>query len=102
MTGLTGRKVEGSFATHPDQLQAGLAEASYRQALALAEPRCMRPLIARCYLGLGELHRRVGRCEEARTALATAVAAFCEMGMMFWLSTAEDELARIGVSGGSL
>src|SRR5262249_7744238 len=34
------------------------AEGYYRQTLALAEPRGMRPLVAHCHLGLGKLHRR--------------------------------------------
>ena len=35
-------------------------EAHYREALALAEPRGMRPLVAHCHLGLGKLYRRTG------------------------------------------
>jgi hypothetical protein len=36
----------GDIATHPDQFDAESGEAHYRQALALAEPRGMRPLVA--------------------------------------------------------
>jgi tetratricopeptide (TPR) repeat protein len=36
----------GDVATHPDQFHAESAEAHYRQALVLAEPRGMRPLVA--------------------------------------------------------
>ena len=43
-----------------------LAEASYRQALALAEELGMRPLQAHCHLGLGTLYARIGRREQAR------------------------------------
>src|SRR5262249_51627158 len=34
------------------------AEGYYRQALALAEPRGMHPLVAHCHLGVGKLRRR--------------------------------------------
>ena len=61
--------------------------------MALAEQLEMRPLQARCYLGLGKLYRRVGRPDEARAELATVVAMLREMGMAFWLPEAEAELA---------
>jgi len=49
----------GDIATQPDDdFDAERGEAHYRQALALAEPRGMRPVIAHCHLGLGELYRR--------------------------------------------
>ncbi|HZO25514.1 MAG TPA: tetratricopeptide repeat protein [Chloroflexota bacterium] len=53
----------------------------------------MRPLQAHCHLGLGKLYRRIGRPDEARAELATAVAMLREMGMAFWLPEAEGELA---------
>jgi hypothetical protein len=54
----------------------------------------MRPLQARCRLGLGKLYRQVGRSDEARAELATAAAMLREMGMAFWLPEAEQELAE--------
>jgi tetratricopeptide (TPR) repeat protein len=74
------------------------AEARYRDALALAEELGMRPLQARCHLGLGKLYRRVGRNDEARAELSTAVAMLREMGMAFWLPEAEAELAQSNAS----
>jgi hypothetical protein len=50
----------GDVATHSDRLAAERGEAHYREALALAEPRGMRPLVAHCHLGLGKLYRRTG------------------------------------------
>jgi hypothetical protein len=41
-------------------------DAHYRQALALAEPRGMRPLVAHCHLGLGKLYRRTSMRQQAR------------------------------------
>src|SRR5262245_63548934 len=43
---------------HPDRFDAERGETHYRQALALAEPRGMRPLVAHCHLGLGKLCAR--------------------------------------------
>jgi tetratricopeptide (TPR) repeat protein len=45
-------------------------EGGFREALALAEELGMRPLVARCHLGLGEFLGRRGREEEAQ-ALVT-------------------------------
>src|SRR5207245_2086468 len=47
-------------------------EAHYREALTLAEPRGMRPLVAHCHLGLGKLYRRTGKREQAQEHLTTA------------------------------
>jgi tetratricopeptide (TPR) repeat protein len=65
------------------------ADAAYRQALALAEPRGMRPLVAHCHLGLGKLHRRAGDAAKAQEHLTTARNMYREMGMTFWLEKAE-------------
>jgi hypothetical protein len=56
----------GDIATHPDRSDADSGEAHYRQALALAEPRGMRPRTALSRLGLGKLDWRTGKREEAR------------------------------------
>ena len=82
----------GDIAIHPDQFDAERGEAHYRQALALAEPRGMRPLVAHCHLGLGRLHGRVGRGEQACEHLSTATSMYREMGMRYWLAQAEAEL----------
>jgi class 3 adenylate cyclase len=51
----------GDIATHPDRFDAESGEAHYRNALTLAEPRGMRPLVAHCHLGLGKLPPQTGR-----------------------------------------
>ena len=79
----------GDIATHPDRFDAERGEARYREALALAEPRGMRPLVAHCHLGLGKLSRRTGQREQAREHLTTAATMYREMGMQFWLEQAE-------------
>ena len=79
----------GDLAIHPDRLDAESGEAQYRQALALAEPRGMRPLVAHCHLGLGKVYRRTGSQEQAQEHLTTAATMYREMDMQFWLAHAE-------------
>jgi tetratricopeptide (TPR) repeat protein len=65
------------------------AERHYLDALAIAEERGMRPLVAHCHLGLGRLHWRTGQREEdAGRHLASATAMFQDMGMSRWLASA--------------
>ncbi len=82
----------GDIATHPDRFDAESGEAHYRNALALAEPRGMRPLIAHCHLGLGKLYQRTGKRQEAQEHLTTATTMYREMGMTYWLEKAEGEM----------
>ena len=82
----------GDIAAHSDGLDAGRAEACYRQALALAEPRGMRPLVAHCHLGLGKVCRRTDKLEQGREHLTTATTMYREMGMTYWLGKAEADL----------
>ena len=81
------------IATHPDRFDAASGEAYYREALALAEPRGMRPLIAHCHLGLGKLYRHTGKHEQTREHRATATTMYREMDMTFWLEQAGREMA---------
>jgi len=78
---LTAEVVATSGAENP--------EGYYREALALAEPRGMRPQVAHCHFGLGKLHRRRGDREKAQEHLATAMAMYREMGMTYWLEQAK-------------
>jgi len=55
----------------------------------------MRPLIARCHLGLGKLARRMGQRDRAQEHLTTATTLLREMGMHFWLEQAEAELRAL-------
>ena len=52
----------------------------------------MRPLAARCHLGLGKLYRRTGKRQEAQEHLGTAITMYREMDMPFWLEPAEAEM----------
>jgi tetratricopeptide (TPR) repeat protein len=75
----------GDIASHPDRLDPEAAEARYREALALAEPRGMRPLIAHCHRGLGAMSRRRGKQSDAEAHVARAATLYREMDMPFWL-----------------
>ena len=85
----------GDIATHPDRFDAESGEAHYRQALALAEPRGMRPLVAHCHLGLAKLSRRTGKREQAQEHLTPATTMYREMDMRFWLEQAEVEMREL-------
>ncbi len=91
--GARGSEAHGLCLAGDVGLTAGAedAEAHYREALALAGALGMRPLVAHCHLGLGKLYRRVGKREQAREHLNTAVPLYREMDMRFWLEQAEPE-----------
>jgi DNA-binding NtrC family response regulator/tetratricopeptide (TPR) repeat protein len=85
----------GDIETHPERFDAESGEAYYCKALALAEPRGMRPIIAHCHLGLGKLYRRTGQREQAHEHLSIATTLYREMEMRFWLEEAEARLKEL-------
>jgi tetratricopeptide (TPR) repeat protein len=86
----------GELGLHCDPPDAEKSEVSYRQALALADELGMRPLTARCNLGLGALCRRIGKRQQAEEHLATAIEMYREMEIGLWLEQAEAEMGRLG------
>jgi class 3 adenylate cyclase/tetratricopeptide (TPR) repeat protein len=86
----------GDIATHPDHFDAESGETHYRQALALAEPRGMRPLVAHCHLGLGKLYGRIGDNQQAQEHLTIATAMYREMAMTYWVEQAAAETRQLG------
>ena len=73
-----------------------VADEHYWRAMALARELEMRPLVARCHLGLGVLCRHTGDARAARQHLTTAVGELSRMGMQTWREQAEAELAALG------
>jgi tetratricopeptide (TPR) repeat protein len=71
------------------------AEARYLRALALARDLEMRPLVARCHLGIGSLGGGAGDRAQRREHLETARLTFGEMGMRSWQERAAAALAAI-------
>jgi predicted ATPase/class 3 adenylate cyclase len=85
----------GDVAAHPDRFDAEQAEAHHRRALALAEARAMRPLVAHCHLGLGRLYRRAGKGQQAREGLTIATTMYREMAMAYWVETVVEEMREL-------
>ena len=65
------------------------AAAAYREALAIAVALEMRPLEARCHLGLGAVLRRGRAVLEAREHALRATGLFADLGIARWLREAE-------------
>jgi len=70
-------------------------EAHYQAAILLAAELGMRPLVAHCHLGLGELHRRTGQRAQAQGHFTTATTMYREMDMRFWLEKGDVELKQL-------
>jgi hypothetical protein len=87
--------LRGDIATHPDRFDAESGETYYSKALALAEPRGMRPLVAHCHRGLGNLYGHLGKRQEAREHFTVATTMYREMAMGFWLEQTEAEMSMV-------
>ena len=87
-----GLKLLGDVHAH-EPAEAEQAGDTYRQALALATERGMRPLVAHCHAGLAKLYRRTGERIESDGHFRTATSMYREMGMTYWLEKAEAEAA---------
>jgi len=85
----------GDIATHRAPPEVDEADASYQQALAVAEALGMRPLQAHCHRGRGTLYAATGQREQAGTKLSIARAMYQEMDMTFWLPETEATLAQV-------
>src|SRR5262245_17330312 len=73
----------GAVHTHASPPDVSQAEMRYQEALALAEPRGMRPLVAHCHLGLGKLYRQTGKRDLAQEHLTVATPMYRELDMRF-------------------
>jgi tetratricopeptide (TPR) repeat protein len=85
----------GDLAAHHDPPEVEEAEASCRQALALAEDLGMRRLQAHCHRGRGTLYAATGQREQARAELSAAIELYRAMDMTFWLPQTEAALAQV-------
>ena len=70
-------------------------EASYREAVALAHELQMRPLQARCHLGLGQTYARCGNNSVAQSELHSARELYDTMSMPFWIMKADSVTATV-------
>jgi tetratricopeptide (TPR) repeat protein len=89
-------RLHAEIAAYADPPEVEQAESHYREALSLAEELHMRPLAAHGHLGLGTLYQKLGRDEQAKAELTTAVELYRGMEMTFWLERAETELVQFG------
>ena len=55
----------------------------------------MRPLQAHSHRGLGIVYTKIGRREQAREELSTAITLYRAMEMQFWLHQAEAALVQV-------
>ena len=85
----------GEIYAQQDPSAVEAADAAYRQALAMADELGMRPLLAHCHYGLGNLYTTIGRRPGARAELAAAIVLYRAMAMTFWLPQAEAALAQV-------
>jgi tetratricopeptide (TPR) repeat protein len=85
----------GDIAVRREPPERALAEAYYRQALAMADDLGMRPLQAHCHLGLGNLYADIGRRAEAHAELSAAFDLYRAMEMTFWLPQTTATLAQM-------
>jgi hypothetical protein len=60
-----------------------------------AERFGMRPLVAHCHLGLGQLSRRIGKRERAHEHLTTAAMMYREMEMALWREQVDAEMSAM-------
>jgi class 3 adenylate cyclase len=84
----------GAPLAHEDLAVRACYAALHIQALTLAEELGMRPIMARCHLGLGTLYQNVSRTEQAQAEVTTAAEMYRAMDMTFWLEKAEAVLAQ--------
>jgi class 3 adenylate cyclase/tetratricopeptide (TPR) repeat protein len=68
----------------------------WARLIELAKELSMRPEVAHCSFGLGQLYGRLGDRGAAGEWLTTAVTMYREMAMGFWLEKAEAALEQVG------
>ncbi len=89
-------EIDSSRSHSPDR---DAAKTNYHQALAQADELGMRPLVARCHLGLGALHHEAKDQVQAQKHLTTAMGLFREMGMESWVARTEQLLNEASPPG---
>ena len=82
----------GEIESRSDPPNWEAAKTNYHHALEHADELGMRPLVARCHLGLGSLYREMGDQLQAQGHVTTAMGLFREMGMESWVVRSEQLL----------
>jgi tetratricopeptide (TPR) repeat protein len=86
------QRLHAEIAARSDPPDGQRAEERYRLALTLAQELGMHPLAAHCHLGLGTLYGTIGRRDDARAELTTALEMYGRMAMTFWTARAKAAL----------
>jgi tetratricopeptide (TPR) repeat protein len=87
--------VLGALAACGPSPDVALAATYYQQALTLAKALGMRPLLAHCHLGLGQVYGQMAQKQQSHAELSAAMALYRTMQMPFWLARAEAARARV-------
>src|SRR5262249_37626377 len=74
----------------------GEAEHHSQAVFALPGELEMRPLLARCHLGIGRLYLRAGHRDRAEDSLRSAMCLFSPMDMPLWLRQTASSLRELG------
>ena len=82
----------GETGAHAGALDLERAGEHYDEAIALAAELGMRPLVAHCHFALGKLYHRIGKREQARERLGSAIRMYRAMDMHIQFSEAEMHL----------
>jgi class 3 adenylate cyclase/tetratricopeptide (TPR) repeat protein len=83
--------LRGEVASAPGNGPFPGAESCYREAMAIGEALGMRPVVARCHLGLGRLFQSRGDTRQGVDHFLAASTLFAEMGMTFWEQLCDSE-----------
>ena len=83
------RRLIGEIAASSERPDVETAVAAHRDALSLATELGMRPLAARCHLGLAIVHQQAGTRADAQAELGTAIETLRELRMTHWLARVE-------------
>jgi hypothetical protein len=85
----------GEIAVSRNPPDVHVAETYFRDALARGRALDMRPLVARCHLGLGCLYARLEARKQADMEFQSAADMFGEMKMVFWMERARERAAAL-------
>jgi class 3 adenylate cyclase/tetratricopeptide (TPR) repeat protein len=77
-------RIIAEIASRRDPPDIRTATTCFQSAMAIAGDLEMRPLMAHCHNGLGQLYRRTNKWQEAEEHLAAAVRMYREMDMGSW------------------
>jgi len=92
--------LQGELASAGGDSPSPGAEGFYRESMAIAEKLEMRPLVARCQLGLGRLFRARGEARRSAEHCLTASALFTQMRMAYWRQLCDAERQRAEMTPG--